>query len=59
VASRIEYPLKAGDPFYCDLALSNSNVLCTWQDPLSGQAISECLVDLVEKLYGLHSETVE
>jgi hypothetical protein len=44
---RIDCPLKQGDPFYCESALSGPNTLCVWSET------SECLVDLFEQGYNL------
>lgn len=51
--SRMDCPLKTGEPFYCPSALSDPNTLCVFVNPQSGERIGECLLDLAEKYWGV------
>jgi hypothetical protein len=51
--SKIECPLKRGEPFYCPASLSNRDTLCVFIDPQNGQPMGECLVDLAERNWGI------
>ncbi|MBC7930587.1 MAG: hypothetical protein H7Z38_08455 [Rubrivivax sp.] len=51
--SSIDCPLKMGEPFYCPSALSDTNTLCVFVDPHSGEQMGECLLDLAEKYWGI------
>ena len=47
---KIECPLKMGNPFFCESAVSPSDKLCTWKHEFGR---SECYVDILEKKYNL------
>jgi hypothetical protein len=50
--SRLDCPLKTGEPFYCPSALSDPNTLCVFVDQ-NGEQTGECLLDLAEKYWGI------
>jgi hypothetical protein len=48
--SRIDCPLKQGDPFLCESSILDPNKLCVF---LVGNERYECLLDIVERQFGL------
>ncbi|HKS21824.1 MAG TPA: hypothetical protein VJZ76_03415 [Thermoanaerobaculia bacterium] len=50
MSPQIECPLKMGEPFFCSSATLEQQRLCVWT--VDQKPVSECLVDILERLFG-------